>query len=71
MTNTSNSSTPPGANGTPMVTTQSTTLRDFRSHAPGYWPEATEAEWSDWRWQLRHRITTLAQAEEHLRLTPT
>ena len=44
--------------------------RDFRTHAPGYWPEATPAEWNDWRWQMRHRITTLAQAEQHLRLTP-
>jgi lysine 2,3-aminomutase len=44
--------------------------RDFRTHAPGHWPEATDAEWNDWRWQLRHRITTLEQAEQHLRLTP-
>ena len=71
ITTVSNSSTPHGVTGTPLVTTQSTTLRDFRSHAPGYWPDATEAEWSDWRWQLRHRVTTLAQAEKHLRLTPT
>ncbi len=48
-----------------------TTLsRDFRTHAPGFWPEATDAEWNDWRWQLRHRITSLEQAEQHLRLTP-
>jgi lysine 2,3-aminomutase len=47
-----------------------TSTRDFRTHAPGHWPEATEAEWNDWRWQLRHRITTLEQAEQHLRLTP-
>jgi len=42
---------------------------DFRSYAPGFWPEATPAEWNDWRWQLRHRISSLAQAEQHLRLT--
>ena len=87
MTDTSNSSPPHGATGIPLVTNQSTppgsaadsgdksirsaTLRDFRSHAPGYWPDATEAEWSDWRWQLRQRVSTLAQAEKHLRLTPT
>ena len=47
-----------------------TSTRDFRTHAPGHWPEATDAEWNDWRWQLRHRITTLEQAEQHLRLTP-
>ena len=44
--------------------------RDFRSHAPGYWPAATAEEWNDWRWQLRHRITTPEQAAEYLRLTP-
>lgn len=44
--------------------------RDFRSHAPGFWSEASPADWHDWRWQLRHRVTTLAQAERHLRLTP-
>jgi lysine 2,3-aminomutase len=44
--------------------------REFRSHAPGFWPEAKPEEWNDWRWQLRHRVTTLAQAERHLRLTP-
>ncbi len=44
--------------------------RGFHTHAPGFWPEATDAEWNDWRWQLRHRITSLEQAEQHLRLTP-
>ncbi|MFZ4484559.1 MAG: KamA family radical SAM protein [Chthoniobacterales bacterium] len=42
---------------------------DFRSHAPGFWPSATPGEWNDWRWQLRHRVSSLAQAEEHLRLS--
>lgn len=44
--------------------------RDFRSHAPGCWPGTADAEWNDWRWQLRHRISTPEQAEQHLRLTP-
>ncbi len=44
--------------------------RDFRTHTPGFWPDATEAEWNDWRWQLRHRITSLEEAEKYLRLTP-
>jgi lysine 2,3-aminomutase len=42
---------------------------DFRSHAPGFWPSATEAEWNDWRWQLRHRVSSLDQAAAHLDLT--
>lgn len=44
--------------------------RDFRTHAPGFWPEATAAEWNDWHWQLRNRVTSLQQAEKFLRLTP-
>lgn len=28
----------------------------FREH---YFPQATEAEWNDWRWQIRHRIRDL------------
>ena len=30
----------------------------------------SEREWNDWRWQLRHRITTLDQIKEILELTP-
>ncbi len=45
--------------------------KEFRSHAPGYWKDKHVAE-SDWRsatWQLKNRITTLAQLEEHLVLS--
>jgi len=34
--------------------------RAFRKQ---FFPEATLAEWTDWRWQLRHRIRSLAQLE--------
>jgi lysine 2,3-aminomutase len=32
-------------------------------------PEATTAEWCDWRWQLRHRIRSLEDLERIVRLT--
>ncbi len=40
----------------------------FRSHAPGYWKnkEIPAADWNNATWQLKNRITTLAQLEEHL-----
>ena len=41
----------------------------FVSHAPGRWPEATPAEWNDWKWQLRNRVSSLEQLERHLVLT--
>jgi lysine 2,3-aminomutase len=37
---------------------------------PSPWQNITEREWNDWRWQLRHRITTYDQLKEILELTP-
>ena len=34
-----------------------------------FFPQATEREWNDWRWQSQNRIRTLAQFEAMLRLT--
>ncbi len=34
-----------------------------------FFPEATLAEWNDWRWQSRNRITKLAQLERMLQLS--
>src|SRR4051812_1263555 len=46
--------------------------KKFVSHAPGYWfgsngipPEL----WNDWKWQLKHRVTSLPQLEQHLQLS--
>lgn len=41
----------------------------FRSHAPGYWPTEAMQHWHDSRWQLRHRVDTLAELESHLKLS--
>ncbi|MGB3119494.1 MAG: KamA family radical SAM protein [Verrucomicrobiales bacterium] len=42
---------------------------DFRSHAPGGWSEVPPDLWNDANWQLKNRITSLAQVEQRLRLT--
>lgn len=34
-----------------------------RAFMKRHFPEASEEEWNDWRWQARHRIRTLAQLE--------
>ncbi|MFN3867473.1 MAG: KamA family radical SAM protein [Hyphomicrobiaceae bacterium] len=34
-----------------------------RAFARKFYPEATAAEWDDWRWQFRKRIRTLAELE--------
>jgi lysine 2,3-aminomutase len=36
----------------------------------GLWSHVPEADWRDWTWQLKNRITTLAQLEQYLTLTP-
>jgi lysine 2,3-aminomutase len=41
----------------------------FISHAPGFWPEIDPALWNDWKWQLKNRVTNLAQLESKLALS--
>lgn len=46
--------------------------KTFRSHAPGYWADlgVSPEDWNSATWQLKNRITSLKQLEEHLALTP-
>lgn len=37
----------------------------------GLWSWVSEAEWRDWRWQLRNRITTKEELESYMELTPS
>src|SRR6187397_1233170 len=37
--------------------------RTGRAH---YFPDATDAQWSDWRWQYRNRVTTIEELERLL-----
>ena len=43
-------------------------LKEFHSAGRGFWADVPEADWNDWRWQLKHRITSLEQLQ---RLMPT
>ena len=45
--------------------------KEFVSHAPGYWYRdgGTLELWDDWKWQLKNRVTTLAQLEKHIELS--
>lgn len=45
--------------------------KSFLSHAPGYWsPEKLSSrDWDSYTWQLKNRINSLAQLEEHLHLS--
>ena len=44
--------------------------KSFASYTPGYWPDVEPAQWNDWKWQLKNRVTSLVQLEQHLRLSP-
>jgi lysine 2,3-aminomutase len=46
-------------------------LKQFKSAGRGYWHNVSEADWNDWRWQLKHRISTVEQLQKFLpTLTP-
>ena len=45
-------------------------IEELREIIPQVWKGVSEREWNDWRWQLRHRITTLEQLKEIIELTP-
>jgi lysine 2,3-aminomutase len=36
----------------------------------GLWQHLPEADWQDWNWQLKNRITSAAQLEQFMTLTP-
>ena len=45
--------------------------KSFRSSAIGYWANqgVTDQEWNNHKWQLKNRISSLPQLEEHLNLS--
>jgi len=43
-------------------------LKTFRSSGRGFWRDVSDADWNDWRWQLKHRISSVEQLQ---RLMPT
>src|SRR5437764_4470123 len=43
--------------------------KQFVSHAPGRWPDIVPELWNNWKWQLKNRITSLGQLEQHINLS--
>jgi len=43
-------------------------LKKFHSAGRGFWRDVADADWNDWKWQLKHRVTN---AEQLQRLMPT
>jgi len=46
-------------------------LKQFHPAGRGFWSDVSDADWNDWKWQLKHRITTLEKLQRFLpTLTP-
>ena len=41
-------------------------LKEFKSTGRGFWRDVSDADWNDWKWQLKHRITTVEQLQKFL-----
>ena len=41
-------------------------LKAFSPAGRGEWASVPESDWTDWRWQLKNRISTLEQLQAHL-----
>src|SRR5438309_9379715 len=62
------SDTSSGTGEEPPASSLLNSLKQFRSAGRGFWTDVPEADWNDWRWQLKHRITSVEQLQ---RLMPT
>lgn len=45
-------------------------LKSFLPTPKGHWSDVSDAEWNDWKWQLKHRITSLEDLQGKWNLTP-
>ncbi|MCL2682879.1 MAG: lysine 2,3-aminomutase [Bacteroidales bacterium] len=41
-----------------------------KSNRKTMFPNATDEQWNDWKWQVKNRIETLDELKEHITLTP-
>lgn len=64
----SDDSAPPATQTEPPDAARLKRLKEFQSAGRGYWHQVSDADWNDWHWQLKHRITSLEQLQ---RLLPT
>jgi lysine 2,3-aminomutase len=48
-----------------MITTDKYTKGRYR-----FYPDVTDEQWNDWKWQVKNRIETLDQLKKFLPLTP-
>lgn len=44
--------------------------QEVRSRRAAIWAEVPDTQWADWRWQLSHRLNSLEELSQIVRLTP-
>ena len=44
--------------------------KDSSTPRPAIWADVPEKKWTDWRWQLSHRLNTLEELQRFIKLTP-
>lgn len=42
----------------------------YESRRKQYFPDATDEQWNDWKWQVKNRIETVDELKKYLKLTP-
>lgn len=57
---------PPAALTSPAPSPTLLALKEFHAAGRGPWANVPDHEWNDWRWQLKHRVTSLEQLERYL-----
>ena len=61
----------PGGTADPSAAAVLGQLKKFHSAGRGFWANVSDHDWNDWRWQLKHRLTSLEQLQRFLpTLTP-
>ena len=61
----------PGGTADPAAAAVLGQLKKFHSAGRGFWANVSDHDWNDWRWQLKHRLTSLEQLQRFLpTLTP-
>jgi lysine 2,3-aminomutase len=60
---------PPSQSGEYSDHRTTTSQYDVHTFRKRYFPTATEEKWNDWRWQLRHRITSIKQLNKMFNLS--
>ncbi len=41
-------------------------LKQFSPAGRGAWSDVADADWDDWKWQLKNRVTSLEQLQQHI-----